>query len=283
MPSVCQKVNLRFIFCKLRFIEYVISVVSTSHGLLTGRVAADAQSSEAVKRVTGFGEWQLCPMMQNASQCNVSVSATSGFQVSHPNNILHQQQQRSFFPKISVFNPQSWDIEEPVAVPVSIAALVVRDSSNATVPSTVLPVDPARSHQIVQNRESASVPDFMLHFNAAVPAFGFSFFTVTPADHLPEKPATAAATVAAPAAALHPVNDAVSKKALVVGNGYLSLSFSPETNLLASITDVKRNVTLPCTQQLLYYEAEGHLLIDTKHKKCARCPVTSLYLSHPCV
>jgi hypothetical protein len=272
MPSICHKVHFVFVFRKLRFIAYVISVVSTCDGLPTGRVAADAQSSQAVKRVTGFGEWKLCPMMQNASQCNVSVSATSGFQVSLPDNILHlQQQQRSFFPKISVFNPQSWDIEEPVAVPVSIAALVVRDSSNATVPSTVLPVDLARSHQIIKNRESFSVSDFTLHFNAVVPAFGFSFFTVTPSDLL-EKPA----------AALHSANDAVNKKVLVVGNGYLSLSFSPETNLLASITDVKRNVTLPCTQQLLYYEAEGHLLIDTKHKKCAHYLVVS-DLSHPCV
>ncbi len=122
----------------------------------------------------------------------------------------------------------------------------------------MLPADPARSHQIVQNRESASVPDYTLHFNAAVPAFGFSFFAVNSVGVDEE-----------PTAGTEPkiLNDSVVEDFLV-GNEYLTLSFSSETKLLSSITDLQRNVTLSCSQQLMYYEAEGHLLIDMKHKKC---------------
>ncbi len=47
-----------------------------------GRAAADEQCNEAVKRITGYGNWEQCPTMKNASQCHVTVSATSsGFQV----------------------------------------------------------------------------------------------------------------------------------------------------------------------------------------------------------
>ena len=174
------------------------------------------------------------------------------------------RRQRSRSLQISVFNPNGWDVDEPVALPVSRAALVVRSSSNTIIPSTVLPVDPARSHQIVQNRESASVPDYTLHFNAAVPAFGFSFFAVNSVGVDEER------HVAAPTAGTEPksLNDSVVEDFLVVGNEYLTLSFSSETKLLSSITDVRRNVTLSCSQQLMYYEAEGYLLIDMKHKKC---------------
>ena len=54
--------------------------------LRAGRAAADAQCSQAVKRIVGSGDWQQCPMMRNASQCELSVSVTkseafSGFEV----------------------------------------------------------------------------------------------------------------------------------------------------------------------------------------------------------
>jgi hypothetical protein len=129
----------------------------------------------------------------------------------------------------------------------------VRNSAKAVIPSVVLPADPARSRQIMQNRESASVPAFVLHFTAAVPAFGFSFFSVSAAE-LPPAPSSP--------------NGTSSEDPLVVANEYLSLTFSRETKLLSSVTDLQRNVTLSCSQQLLYYEAEGHLLFDFKHKRC---------------
>ena len=162
-----------------------------------------------------------------------------------------------------MFNPLGWDVEESVALPVSSAALIVRSATNATVPSTILPTDPARIHQIIQNRESASVSQFTLHFNAAVPAFGFAFFTLSSADPLDE------AITAAPTfeAASETLKNAVKEDFLVISNEYLSLSFSHDTKLLAAITDVQRNVTLSCKSQLMYYEAEGHLLADIWHKK----------------
>jgi hypothetical protein len=146
----------------------------------------------------------------------------------------------------------SWNVDEPVAIPVSSAFLLVRNSANAVIPSSVLPTDPARSRQIMQNRESASAPAFTLHFTASVPAFGFSFFSVGAAE-LPPAPS--------------PPSGAGSEDPLVVANEYLSLTFSRETKLLSSVTDLQRNVTLSCSQQLLYYEAEGHLLFDFKHKR----------------
>ena len=128
----------------------------------------------------------------------------------------------------------------------------------------MLPADPSRSHQIIQNRDSASVSDYTLHFNAAVPAFGFSFFTVSLADFDEELLSAAAPTAGSEPRSL---DDSDGEDFLVVGNEYLTLSFSSETKLLSSITDVGRNVTLSCSHQLMYYEAEGHLLIDNKHKK----------------
>lgn len=64
---------------------YVVNLGALKR-LPAGRVAADAQCNEAVKRITGFGDWQQCPMMKNASLCHLSSSATSssaspGFQV----------------------------------------------------------------------------------------------------------------------------------------------------------------------------------------------------------
>ncbi len=155
---------------------------------------------------------------------------------------------------------------EAVAVPVANAALIVRSSLNATVPATILSADPARSHQIAQNRESPSVPPFMLHFSAAVPAFGYAFYTAISADLHEE--AGAAISAAAKAVPAPSSDDALDGDFIVVGNDYLSLSFSRQTNLLSSVTDIKRNTTISCSQTLLYYEAEGHLLIDFKHKKC---------------
>ena len=146
-------------------------------------------------------------------------------------------------------------------MPVSNAALIVRSAANATVSSTVLPADPARTNQIIQNRESTSVSDFTLHFNAAVPAFGFAFFTVSSTEALDE------------AITAVPKVEAVSKShknaddLTVISNEYLTLSFSPETKLLSTITDIQRNVTISCQNQLMYYEAEGHALADVWHKK----------------
>jgi hypothetical protein len=167
--------------------------------------------------------------------------------------------------QISIFNPQGWDIVEPVAVPVSSADLVVRSSQNTTVAATVLPTDPARSRQIVQNRESASVSDFTLHFNAVVPAFGFSFYTViSTADAHQEGVAASANSEEFLASSDKTLNE----NFLIVRNDYLSLSFSRDTNLLSFVTDIQRNETISCSQNLMYYEAEGHLLIDFMHKKC---------------
>ncbi len=152
-----------------------------------------------------------------------------------------------------------------MAVPVSSAALFVRNSQNASVPATVLSSDPARSHQIVQNRESASVPGFTLHFNAVVPAFGFSFYTVSSAEFHKEADSAASANAGAVPALS---NIALDGDFLAISNEYLTLSFSRETNLLSFVTDVKRNATISCSQKLMYYEAEGHLLVDMKHKRC---------------
>ncbi len=158
--------------------------------------------------------------------------------------------------QVSVFNPHGWSVDEPVTFPVSSPSLVVRTSANAILPSTVLPADAARTNQIVHNRDSPSLPPFALHFTASLPAFGFAFFTVRSAD-----------AAAAPGQIETP-HHAAGAEPLVVGNEYISLSFSRETNSLSSVTDVRRNVTLTCSQQLLYYEAEGHLLLDFKHKRC---------------
>jgi hypothetical protein len=177
------------------------------------------------------------------------------------------------FPQIAVFNPLGWAIDELVALPVSTAALVVRNHDSSLVPSTVLPADQARSDQIIQNRESSSIPSFTLHFSAAVPPFGFSFFTVSPADHLEESDTPAAHSTPTS------VDDTLVDDFLAIQNEYLALYFSSETKLLSAIRDVQRNITLSCSQQLMYYEAEGHLLIDTKHKRC--CASVPCCPTHP--
>ena len=185
--------------------------------------------------------------------------------------LFHQNKNvYSWFLQIAMFNPLGWAVVEPVALPVSSSALVVRSAANASVPATVLPADPARSRQIVQNRESASVADFTLHFNADVPAFGFAFYTVGHADFHEEADASVPPTAKAQP---QPSSSTLDGDFLVIGNDYLTLSFSRHSNLLDSITDVQRNVTLSCSQQLMYYEAEGHLLVDFKHKRCLSWPL----------
>jgi hypothetical protein len=109
------------------------------------------------------------------------------------------------------------------------------------------------------------VPGFTLHFNAVVPAFGFSFYTVSSAEFHKEADSAASANAGA---VPDLSNTALDGDFLAISNEYLTLSFSRETNLLSFVTDVKRNATISCSQKLMYYEAEGHLLVDMKHKRC---------------
>jgi hypothetical protein len=223
---------------------------------------------EAINRL-----WKLGAMSHN-EKCIAMPCHSHGHFLWFPGLtfiLFHQNKNvYSSFLQIAIFNPLGWGVLEPVALPVSSSALVVRSAANASVPATVLPADPARSRQIVQNRESVSVADFTLHFNADVPAFGFAFYTVSNSDFREEADASVLPTAKAQP---QPSSNTLDDDFLVIGNDYLTLSFSRHSNLLSSITDVQRNVTLSCSQQLMYYEAEGHLLVDFKHKRCLSWPL----------
>ena len=179
--------------------------------LAKGLNLADATVNTALAALVGGGDvaFESCPLL------NVSLCATQGA-----------------LPRVLVlYNALLRSRTELVRLPVNASAgLVVLDSTNATLYSSVLPT--FTTSAAVQGGAPHT-----LSFYATVPALGFStfFLTAAPEQKVEEQSSTA--------------------DAFTLSNDVWSIGFDSATGLITNLTDLRTNTTRPLHQSFYYYIA----------------------------
>ncbi|XP_051024475.1 lysosomal alpha-mannosidase-like [Acomys russatus] len=165
---------------------------------------------------------QLSNYQQNFSFChelNISICPVS--------------QQSGHF-QVTVYNPLGRKVSQMVRLPVTEGVFIVKDPEGQTVPSNVVLIP--SSYSKMYERE--------LLFSASVPALGFSIYSVTKMSGRKSQTHSLRARPRKP-----------TSQVLSIENEYIRATFDSGTGLLKKIENMEQNLSLPVSQDFLWYKA----------------------------
>nr|XP_058918757.1 lysosomal alpha-mannosidase isoform X1 [Kogia breviceps] len=132
--------------------------------------------------------------------------------------------------QVTIYNPLGRKVDWMVRLPVSKHVFLVRDPSGTVVPSDVVMIPSSDSQELL--------------FSAAVPALGFSIYSVT---QVPGQ---------SPQAHIHhPRSQKPWSRVLVIQNEYIRARFDPDSGLLMELENLDQNLRLPVHQAFYWYNA----------------------------
>jgi lysosomal alpha-mannosidase len=156
------------------------------------------------------------------------------------------------------FNPQGqpvndWRVRLPY--PVASASYAVIGPDGKAVASQILPASD-EDHYLRTINGGSTAQMAWLTFTVNLPAFGYSVYFLQPtaADAIPVPDEEFRSTSQKRLARMRHVETAIAQD-IVLRNNFISVVISGATGMLASWTDIARNVTIPITQEIAYYAA----------------------------